>query len=396
MKVSWSESESEVSQEDSSSSDDDDQHVAFVASVYPVSDESDSESNDLSYESLGRKYDCLFKETLSLKEESLKLEANNHELQHEIIILKETKKELSDKFVSLEKEFVALVSIRSNLENQVNVLKESNIGFQNSNKQLLGELNEAKSKVISMTIGASKIDKMLTMGKLHGDKGGLGFNHFDSSSSSSTTRFVKSKTPTIATLDAQQVDHLLNEVTKIAKLVSLKMSSHIVPKSTWVAKGHTKCLVVLNAFVASNTNSWYFDSGCSKHMSGDKSVFSSLNPFDGGTVTFGGGHKSQVVGKGTVCIPGLPELKNVRCVEGLTSNLISVSHLCDDGVIEVRFSKHGCKIIGKGGNEIASTARSRDNCYCIDGVNDAKEVVGNNVVNKTSVLWHQRLGHVNF
>ncbi|KAI5325015.1 hypothetical protein L3X38_034088 [Prunus dulcis] len=369
MKVSWSESESEVSQEDSSSSDDDDQHVAFVASVQPV----------------------------------------------------------------------------SNLENQVNVLKESNIGFQNSNKQLLGELNEAKSKVISMTIGASKIDKMLTMGKLHGDKGGLGFNHFDSSSSSSTTRFVKSKTPTIATLDAQQVvkkpkfvptchrcgltghirpvchmykkdktrklsskskrnprslqdqvDHLLNEVTKIAKLVSLKMSSHIVPKSTWVAKGHTKCLVVLNAFVASNTNSWYFDSGCSKHMSGDKSVFSSLNPFDGGTVTFGGGHKSQVVGKGTVCIPGLPELKNVRCVEGLTSNLISVSHLCDDGVIEVRFSKHGCKIIGKGGNEIASTARSRDNCYCIDGVNDAKEVVGNNVVNKTSVLWHQRLGHVNF
>ncbi|XP_034197379.1 uncharacterized protein LOC117612848 [Prunus dulcis] len=411
----------------------------------PVSDESDSESDDLSYESLGRKYDCLFKETLSLKEESLKLEANNHELQHEILILKETKKELSDKFVSLEKEFVALVSIRSNLENQVNVLKESNIGFQNSNKQLLGELNEAKSKVISMTIGASKIDKMLTMGKLHGDKGGLGFNHFDSSSSSSTTRFVKSKTPTIATLDAQQVvkkpkfvptchrcgltghirpvchmykkdktrklsskskrnprslqdqvDHLLNEVTKIAKLVSLKMSSHIVPKSTWVAKGHTKCLVVLNAFVASNTNSWYFDSGCSKHMSGDKSVFSSLNPFDGGTVTFGGGHKSQVVGKGTVCIPGLPELKNVRCVEGLTSNLISVSHLCDDGVIEVRFSKHGCKIIGKGGNEIASTARSRDNCYCIDGVNDAKEVVGNNVVNKTSVLWHQRLGHVNF
>ncbi|CAL9026178.1 unnamed protein product [Prunus brigantina] len=158
-----------------------------------------------------------------------------------------------------------------------------------------------------MTIGASKIDKMLNMGKIHGDKGGLGFNHFDSSSSSSTT-----------------------------------------------------------------------------------------NPFDGGTVTFGGDHRSQVVGKGTVCIPGLPELKNVRFVEGLTSNLISVSQLCDDGIVEVRFSKHGCKIIGKGGNEIVRVARSRDNCYCIDGVNDAKEVVCNKVVNETSVLWHQRLGHVNF
>ncbi|CAL8084938.1 unnamed protein product [Prunus armeniaca] len=245
---------------------------------------------------------------------------------------------------------------------------------------------------------------MLNMGKLHGDKGGLGFNHFGSSLSSSTTKFVKSENPVTVPLDVQQVvkkpkfvstchrcgltghirpvchmysknktrklspkskrnprslqdqvDHLLNEVTKIAKLVSLKMSSPIVPKSTWIARGHTKSLVVLNAFAASNINSWYFDSGCSKHMSGDKNVFSSLSPFDGGTVTFGGGHRSQVVGKCTVCIPGLPELKNVRFVE-----------------VEVRFSKNGCKIIGKGGNEIVSVARSRDNCFCIDGVNDAK------------------------
>ncbi|CAL2237162.1 unnamed protein product [Prunus armeniaca] len=114
------------------------------------------------------------------------------------------------------------------------------------------------------------------------------------------------------------------------------MSSPIVPKSTWIARGHTKSLVVLNAFATSNSNSWYFDSGCSKHMYRDKNVFSSLSPFDEGTVTLGGGHKSQVVGK-----------------------------------VEVRFSKHGCEIIGKGGNEIVSVARSRDNCYCIDGVNDA-------------------------
>ncbi|CAL2249724.1 unnamed protein product [Prunus armeniaca] len=59
-------------------------------------------------------------------------------------------------------------------------------------------------------------------------------------------------------------------------------------------------------------------------MSGNKSVFSSLSPFDGATMTFGGGHKSQIVGKGNVCIPSLPELKNVRFVEGLTFNLIGV------------------------------------------------------------------------
>lgn len=121
------------------------------------------------------------------------------------------------------------------------------------------------------------------------------------------------------------VDHLLKEVTKIAKLVSSSMKSSPMSKPTWIVNCQTKSLVILNAFAASNTKTWYFDSGCSQHMFGDKSVFSSLVSIDGGFVTFDGGHKAQVVGKGTVCILGLPQLKNVRYVESLTSNLINVS-----------------------------------------------------------------------
>ncbi|KAI5312567.1 hypothetical protein L3X38_041740 [Prunus dulcis] len=52
-------------------------------------------------------------------------------------------------------------------------------------------------------------------------------------------------------------------------------------------------------------------------------------------------------------------------------------------------------IIRIGGNEIVSVTRL-DNCYCINRVDDAKEAVCNKVVNETSVLWHQRLGHVNY
>ncbi|CAL8162539.1 unnamed protein product [Prunus armeniaca] len=125
------------------------------------------------------------------------------------------------------------------------------------------------------------------------------------------------------------------------------MKSSIMCKPTWIVNGQTKSLVVLNAFAASNTKIWYFDSGFSKHMFGDKSVFSSLVSIDGGFVTFGGGHKAQVVGKGTVCIPRLPQLKNVRYIESLTSNLINVSQLCDDGVVEVRFSKCVAKSLEK-------------------------------------------------
>ncbi|KAI5317770.1 hypothetical protein L3X38_037477 [Prunus dulcis] len=85
----------------------------------------------------------------------------------------------------------AVQNSNANLENQLNVLKVSNIVFQNSNNELLTELNEANSKVINLTIGAEKLDKMLNIGKVYGDKSGLGFNGNDSSASSSSTKFIK-------------------------------------------------------------------------------------------------------------------------------------------------------------------------------------------------------------
>lgn len=87
-------------------------------------------------------------------------------------------------------------------------------------------------------------------------------------------------------------------------------------------------------------------------MSKDEEVFSTFTP-----LTFGRGPKSRVVAKGTVCIRGLPKLKTVRYIKGLTSNLISASQLCDDRTKEVKFSKFGCKIISKCGNDVVSVAR---------------------------------------
>ncbi|XP_021719173.1 FK506-binding protein 5-like [Chenopodium quinoa] len=47
-------------------------------------------------------------------------------------------------------------------------------------------------------------------------------------------------------------------------------------------------------------NTWYLDSGCSKHMTGDKSKFLSLEAYPGGTVTFGDNKKGEVIAKGKV------------------------------------------------------------------------------------------------
>ena len=72
-----------------------------------------------------------------------------------------------------------------------------------------------------------------------------------------------------------------------------------------------------------NSCLWYLDSGCSCHMTGDKTLFKSLKEKVGDYVTFGDGSHAQVLGKGTVEIPRLPLLKDVLYIKGLKANLLS-------------------------------------------------------------------------
>ena len=127
-------------------------------------------------------------------------------------------------------------------------------------------------------------------------------------------------------------------------------------------------------------------------MTGNKDFFKNLVLKDGGWVTFGDGTKKQVLGKGTICIPGLPKLRNTLLVDGLQANLISITHLCEI-FKEVSFNKDVCTIIDKEDNVVLKVKRSIDNCYCLNvdplTCNMAHEC------NKLE-LWHQRLGHMNF
>ena len=64
-------------------------------------------------------------------------------------------------------------------------------------------------------------------------------------------------------------------------------------KKIWVRKDDLTCLVVHTALKARGSHMWYLDSGCSRHMSGDKSYFTSLQKYEGGIVTFGDGGTSS-------------------------------------------------------------------------------------------------------
>ncbi|KAL5580013.1 hypothetical protein UlMin_012455 [Ulmus minor] len=99
---------------------------------------------------------------------------------------------------------------------------------------------------------------------------------------------------------------------------------------------------------------WYFDSGCTKHMTGDIRNFYSLDDFGTGTIVYGNGEISNILGVGQVDITGLPSMDKVCYVDKLAVNLISIGQLCDSG-FKVLFDEYYCniydsnkKIVGQG------------------------------------------------
>ena len=85
------------------------------------------------------------------------------------------------------------------------------------------------------------------------------------------------------------------------------------------------CYTALTALKTRDSFFWYLDSGCSKHMTGNKALFKTF--FEGkiGIVTFGDRSKSVIRGIGTVDISGLPIFEDVWYVDGLKANLLSIS-----------------------------------------------------------------------
>ena len=111
------------------------------------------------------------------------------------------------------------------------------------------------------------------------------------------------------------------------------------------------CLFVHTSLKVFNSCLWYLYSGCSCHMTVDKSLFKSLKEKIGDFVTFGNESHAQVLGKGTIEIPELPLLKDVLYIKGLKANLLSITQICDEDFL-VRFSKKGCIIIDKEGIQV--------------------------------------------
>nr|GEY35530.1 integrase, catalytic region, zinc finger, CCHC-type, peptidase aspartic, catalytic [Tanacetum cinerariifolium] len=107
---------------------------------------------------------------------------------------------------------------------------------------------------------------------------------------------------------------------------------------------------------------WYLDSGCSKHMTGDRSQLMNFVQKFLGTVKFGNDHVAKIMGYGDYKI-GNATILRVYFVEGLGHNLFSVGLFCDSD-LEVAFCQHTCFIRNLDGVDLLTGSRG-NNLYTL-------------------------------
>ncbi|GJY05866.1 retrovirus-related pol polyprotein from transposon TNT 1-94 [Tanacetum coccineum] len=155
---------------------------------------------------------------------------------------------------------------------------------------------------------------------------------------------------------------------------------------------HDKCLLDLVVQIVL----WYLDSGCSKHITGNRSQLINFVSKFLGTVRFRNDQIARIMGHGDYQL-GNVIISRVYYVEGLGHNLFSVGQFCDAD-LEVAFRKNTCFIRNLEGVDLLLGSRDT-NLYIIslDDMLKSSLICLLSKASKTkSWLWHHRLSHLNF
>ncbi|GKB43715.1 putative ribonuclease H-like domain-containing protein, partial [Tanacetum coccineum] len=150
-------------------------------------------------------------------------------------------------------------------------------------------------------------------------------------------------------------------------------------------------------------NKGIIDSGCSRHMTGNKAYLADFQDFNGGPVAFGGS-KGYITGKGKIKT-GKLDFEDVSFVKELQPfNLFSVSQMCDKKN-KVLFTDSECLVLSPDfklpdENQILLKVPRQNNMYSFNLENivplGGLACLIAKATTDESNLWHRRLGHVNF
>ncbi|CDF37707.1 unnamed protein product [Chondrus crispus] len=145
---------------------------------------------------------------------------------------------------------------------------------------------------------------------------------------------------------------------------------------------------------AANARSWLVDSGCSAHITFDRSLFVTYEQMQSGSVEMGTKARANVAGRGEVefmlNVNGSPhpcKLSNVLHVPDFGYSLLSVSQMVSKG-LQVSFENEKCRVTA--GSTVLATASQVGDLYILDVMNEtfsAHEV--------SLQTLHERMAHVN-
>ncbi|CDF77556.1 Retrovirus-related Gag-Pol polyprotein [Chondrus crispus] len=145
---------------------------------------------------------------------------------------------------------------------------------------------------------------------------------------------------------------------------------------------------------AVNAGSWLVDSGCSAHITFDRSLFVTYEQMQSGSVEMGTKARANVAGRGEVefmlNVNGSPhpcKLSNVLHVPDFGYSLLSVSQIVSKG-LQVSFEKDKCIVTA--GPTVVATASQVGDLFILDVMN---ETFSAHVV--TLQTLHERMAHVN-
>ncbi|KAH0636126.1 hypothetical protein KY290_038318 [Solanum tuberosum] len=142
---------------------------------------------------------------------------------------------------------------------------------------------------------------------------------------------------------------------------------------------------------------WFVNSGCSNHMTSNKSLFQELDEKQNKKVQLGNAKEMQVEGKGTVGIntshDKVKMLDNVQFVPDLGYNLLSVGQLMSDGH-SLWFDDDACVITNKKSGKKIRITMTPNKMFPLEVSNMEIFALAASAKDE-SKLWHLRYGHLN-
>ncbi|XP_022895268.1 uncharacterized protein LOC111409455 [Olea europaea var. sylvestris] len=393
-------------QSDSSSSEEEKGYMAFVSTVKSELDkesekvEEEVESNKSGDDSedemdIHEAYQLLFKESLKIKKVNKALFKKVNELERE-------KEKITYDLQVSSKSLSKLKCVNEKLEDRV--------------KTLTCELEKSSTQLQSVS-ETKKLDDLLGMNKPARNRQGLGFVKSDDNVSSlSKTTFVRATNRSNVSTNPESKDKNFTgrKATRAHKVSTPKFQDQhsrtseprFIPTCHhYGALGYTRprCRKLTNRNRSQDIPSQVnFLSNqhirLKKHACGilimlvldtcgNNALFSTFDDCNDGVVTFGDGATTPIRGNGSITIAGLPTTSNVLYVEGLKSNLLSISQIYDADY-EVSFVQKRCTIYNTSGGVVLEGVTTSDNCY---GVLPNLNYVCSSAKIDMSELWPQRL-----